>query len=80
MRYKLIDSKKFKLGIGAHPAYVFQTTPIVTNGIVNDVIITKRFFGGELVPTFVVNKKNKFRVLLPLFSWTCRRNKEYKFC
>ncbi len=57
MRYKLMDSKKFKIGIGAHPAFVFQTTPVITNGISNDLITTKRFFAGELVPTYTISKK-----------------------
>ncbi|WP_395066738.1 hypothetical protein [Flavobacterium sp.] len=57
MRYKLITSKKFKVAIGAHPAFIFQTTPAIVNGIQKDLITTKRFFAGELVPTYVFNKK-----------------------
>lgn len=60
MRYKCIDTKKFKLGIGAHPSFVFQTTPAIVNGIQKDLITTKRFFASEFVPTYIVNKKVSF--------------------
>jgi hypothetical protein len=57
LRYKLIESKKFKLSIGGHPSFVFQSTPAIVNGVSKEVITTKRFLASELVPTYSINKK-----------------------
>jgi hypothetical protein len=56
MRYKLTDTQKFKMGIGVHPSTVFQNTIISTNGVSKDAITVRRFWAGDLNPTFILSK------------------------
>jgi hypothetical protein len=56
MRYKLVQSEKFRMGMGAHPSFVFQTTSISTNGVSKDLITIRRFFASELTPTYFLTK------------------------
>jgi hypothetical protein len=56
-RYKLIQTPKFKMGIGTHPSYVFQTTTIENNGVSKEVITTKRYWAGELSPIYSITPK-----------------------
>jgi hypothetical protein len=56
MRYKLADTQKFRMGIGVHPSTVFQNTIISTNGVSKDAITVRRFWAGDLNPTFVLSK------------------------
>jgi hypothetical protein len=56
MRYKLTDTQKFKMGIGIHPSTVFQNTIISINGVSKDAITVRRFWAGDLNPTFVLSK------------------------
>lgn len=56
MRYKLVDTQKFRMGIGVHPSTVFQNTIISTNGVSKDAITVRRFWAGDLNPTFILSK------------------------
>ncbi|MEA5460470.1 hypothetical protein VB796_15555 [Arcicella sp. LKC2W] len=56
-RYKLIQSEKFKMGIGAHPSTVFSSTVGTINGVTKDLITVRRFYASELTPTYVISKK-----------------------
>lgn len=55
-RYKLIQNKKFNLGIGAHPSVVFRDISVVNNGISKDYLIAQRYFAWEASPTYIINK------------------------
>lgn len=55
-RYKLIQGEKFKLRVGAHPSLNFRTIDAVSNGNSKKVIETRRFTGGEIVPTYAITK------------------------
>ena len=57
LRYKIAETPKFKMGIGAHPSTVFNTTVITSNGITKDAITVRRFWAGELTPTYFISKK-----------------------
>ncbi len=56
LRYKVTDSKKFKMGIGVHPSTVFGNTIITENGVSRDVITVKRYWAGDLNPTLFLSK------------------------
>ena len=56
MRYKLVQTDKFKLNIGTHPSFVFSTTAISANGVLKEVITTKRFWASELSPNYTLSK------------------------
>lgn len=59
-RYKLIQQKKFSLGIGAHPSVVFRDVSVVENGVTKDFMSAQRYFAWEASPTYVVNKNLNF--------------------
>lgn len=50
LRYQLIDSKKFSLRAGAHPALNFQLRDITTNGKTSTISQMRRFVAWELAP------------------------------
>lgn len=56
MRYKLVQSKKFSLGLGVHPAYVFKNTAIIIDGVSKDIITVRRFVAGEIAPNYSLTK------------------------
>ena len=43
VRYKLVQDEKFKMSVGAHPSFVFQSVPVLTNGVLKDALITNRY-------------------------------------
>lgn len=55
-RYKLIQSKKFNLGLGVHPSVVFRDISVVENGISRNFLTAQRYFAWEASPTYVINK------------------------
>jgi hypothetical protein len=55
-RYKIIRSEKFKLHAGAHPAFIFRNTIVMNaNGQPIPSMEARRFFAGELVPSYTFN-------------------------
>jgi hypothetical protein len=62
LRYKLIDTKKFKMGVGAHPSTVFGNTAATVNGVSKELITIRRFWAGEISPTYFVSKNVNFGV------------------
>lgn len=55
-RYKLVETDKFLINLGAHPALNFRTIPISTNGVSNNVIVSRRYLAGELSPNYLLTK------------------------
>lgn len=55
-RYKLLESDKLNIGLGAHPALSFKTIPVISNGISRDVIMARRYLAGELSPNYSLSK------------------------
>lgn len=63
-RYKLIKSEKFKLHVGAHPAFIFENTLVDDgNGVMIESMEAKRFFAGEISPSYNFNEDNKITFL-----------------
>ncbi|MEQ1675261.1 MAG: hypothetical protein ABL876_01090 [Chitinophagaceae bacterium] len=56
-RYKLVNSEKFRITVGAHPALNFRTMRLPVNGDTADVIVARRFLAGELSPNYLLSKK-----------------------
>ena len=55
-RYKLIQSKKFNLGLGAHPSFVFRDVSVIENGLTKNFLTAQRYFAWEAAPTYVLSK------------------------
>lgn len=56
-RYKLINRSRFQLMLGGHlPSIAFNTQPDSSNGVVRDVMVSRRFLAGELAPTYWLSK------------------------
>ncbi len=55
-RYKVLTGEKFKMSIGAHPSFVFRTTPLTTNGTTVDVIQANRYAAVDITPTYFLSK------------------------
>ncbi|MEQ8686977.1 MAG: hypothetical protein RIE86_16870 [Imperialibacter sp.] len=56
-RYKIITGDKFKLHVGAHPAFTFQFDDYPVNGVPTTLMISRQFAAGEIVPRYTINKK-----------------------
>jgi hypothetical protein len=56
-RYKFINSRKFRVGIGAHPSLLFSTINVDVDNISREIIQTKRFLAGEFDPRFLISDK-----------------------
>lgn len=55
-RYKLVNSSKFFVRIGAHPALSFITMPLLTNGETKETITVQRYLAGEFSPNYFLAK------------------------
>lgn len=57
-RYKFIRKEKFHFSVGGHlPAFNWRTETVMVNGKEKDIIVTKRFLAGELLPNYQLTKK-----------------------
>ncbi len=61
-RYKMVNTSKFKMGIGAHPALIFKERTYDVGNVQKTVMVTYRFLAGELTPTYYVNNNTSFGV------------------
>jgi hypothetical protein len=62
-RYKLLQNKKYALGIGAHPSFVFRDVAVVNNvGETKKYLNAQRYFAWEVAPTYFINKQFNFGV------------------
>lgn len=55
-RYKLIQQKKFTLGVGVHPSVIFRDISVVDNGVSRNFLAAQRYITWEASPTYVINK------------------------
>ena len=54
-RYKLLQSEKFQLNVGAHPAVLFSNTTAIVDDVSKELTTVRRFLVGELAPTYVIS-------------------------
>ncbi|WP_304517682.1 hypothetical protein [Cecembia rubra] len=63
-RYRIITSEKFKLHVGAHPAFIFENKMVAnSNGTLIPSMEAKRFFAGEISPSYVFSEKARVSFL-----------------
>ena len=55
-RYKLKSQGKFKINIGAHPAFNFALRSVTKNGKTWDITQSRRFLAAEFAPSYTVSK------------------------
>jgi len=51
-RYKLVNTSKVAITLGAHPAYVFKTITTTTDSVSKDILRGQRYLAGELSPNY----------------------------
>ncbi len=56
LRYKLVEKKKFKIKIGAHPSFVFSASESLVNGIKTEKLTANRYVAFEFVPSYQISK------------------------
>lgn len=57
-RYKLVNTNKFSVGIGAHPAFLFKTITETTNGVSQKIIQAQRNAATEISPNYYLTKNS----------------------
>jgi hypothetical protein len=55
-RYPVAAGKRFKVGVGAHPAISFATSSVIRSGVEEDALIARRFLAGEITTDYVLTK------------------------
>lgn len=60
LRYRLVDTKKFGLRVGTHPAFTLIRRTDTENGTTKEITEMLRFIAFEVVPSYQFN--NKFGV------------------
>ena len=55
-RYQLVNTEKFQMHIGGHPALSFKTIPISNNGDSKEIIRSDRYLAGELFSNYSLTK------------------------
>lgn len=62
-RYKLFQSPKFKMSVGAHPSFIFRDISVTNNGVgTRDYLTAQRFLAWEATPTYFPGKKIGFGI------------------
>ena len=56
-RYKLLNTDKFQVKVGAHPAIAFRTVPTISmNGDTNETVVVQHYLAGEFSPNYFITK------------------------
>lgn len=55
-RYRLVQNEKFRLSLGAHPAFSFKMQNMQTSGVESEVMAVYRYLAAEATPTYVISK------------------------
>jgi len=63
-RYHFVDNDKFAFRIGAHPAFMFTDLMYEKEGRSVESSEVRRFFAGEIAPSFTISDKISFRPYL----------------
>lgn len=58
LRYHLLETPKFRLHTGMHPAINFRSEPVMVNGSIETQLIARRYLAWELVPVFQLTKNS----------------------
>lgn len=60
-RSNVVNTRKFQLNIGAHPAIAFKTV-LPTNEATDEITVSKRFLAGEIAPNYSLTKNTSVGV------------------
>lgn len=55
-RYKLLQTDRFLISLGAHPALSFKTYSFLIDGITEEHMVVRRYLAGELAPSYLLNR------------------------
>ena len=55
-RYKLLQTDKFRINIGVHPALSFKTYSFLIDGVTEEHMVVRRYLAAELAPSYFLNK------------------------
>lgn len=55
-RYKLLQSEKLKINIGAHPAIAFRTMTFTSDSVPKNELVAQRYLAGEFAPNYFFTK------------------------
>jgi hypothetical protein len=55
-RYKLLNTEKFQISLGAHPALSFRTSTFLVDDVSKEYITVNRYVAGEFAPNYSVSK------------------------
>ncbi len=55
-RYKVTNTDRFKFTAGTHLGLSYNTPSATINGTTYEIIQVKRYWAGELVPNYIINK------------------------
>jgi hypothetical protein len=55
-RYKLLNTGKFLINIGAHPSVTFKTKSFLIDGVPTETIVANRYLAGEISPGYLISK------------------------
>lgn len=56
-RYKIIKDRRFTLGVGAHPAFIFVERQVIVNGNQELMMTTNRFLAGEITTNYKFSER-----------------------
>jgi hypothetical protein len=55
-RYKLVNTSKLFVRVGAHESLSYSTLPVLTNGESKETIVTQRYLAAEFTPNYFLTK------------------------
>jgi hypothetical protein len=55
-RYKLVNTDRFQVKVGAHPAIAFRPVLVPINGDTNETLVAQRYLAGEFSPNYLITK------------------------
>ena len=55
-RYRLLDSERLRVSVGAYPALSFRTATVALNGVTRQVVVAQHFAAGELSPSYALSR------------------------
>lgn len=55
-RYKILDNEKFRMNIGAHPAFAFNKIEVAENGTTKNIVRVNRTLSGEFRGSYSLTK------------------------
>lgn len=61
-RYRLVNTPKFKMSVGAHPSYVFRTITIDDNGTPVTINRADRYAAMDITPSYFISKNTSIGV------------------